>query len=253
MDMTRDFINKIQESVAPNEIDYQGRKYVDKTMTALPREITASPLKTETLTSVVDYIKSETDKLALTSIFCDTESAPTVNRFVIHVADYNAVELYKELNADKKRDYLISASIEKCRFQFGQFMPIENFIINLQSAFVQDENTKSLLEFVGSVKDDTSVSQEDDGVTQKVTAKTGISLAKTVKAPNPVYLCPFRTFSEIEQPQSAFVFRIRKDERAGVTAALFGADGDAWKHEAILSVKSYLEEELDGQPVIILA
>jgi hypothetical protein len=244
MDMTRDFINKIQESAAPNEIDYQGRKYVDKGMTALPLDITASPLNTETLTSIVDYIKSNTDRNAI----------PIENgAFVIHVADYNAVELYKELNADKKRDHLISASIEKCRFQFGQFMPIENFIINLQSAFVQDENTKSLLEFVGSVKDDTSVSQEDDGITQKVTAKTGISIAKTVKAPNPVYLCPFRTFTEIEQPQSAFVFRVRKDERAGVTAALFGADGDAWKHEAILSVKSYLAEELDGQPVIILA
>ena len=241
MDMTKDFLNRVLELDAPNQIDYADRKFVDKTMTALPREITASALETSTLTSVVDYIKGKTD------------GETPQSRFVLHVANFNHVELYKELNIDKKRDNLISVETDKCRFPFGQFMSVEQFIINLQSAFVQDDSTKSLLEFVGSVKDDTSVQQEDDGVTQKVTAKTGISLSKTVKAPNPVYLAPFRTFSEIEQPQSAFVFRIRKDDSRGVTAALFEADGDAWKHEAILSIKDYFKKALDGEGVIILA
>lgn len=244
MDMTKDFLNRVLELDAPNQIDYADRKFVDKTMTALPREITASALKTSTLTSVVDYIEGGTDSDALAS--------PT-GKFVLHVVDFDHVELYKELNIDKKRDNLISVDIDKCRFPFGQFMSVEQFIINLQSAFVQDESTKSLLEFVGSVKDDTSVQQEDDGVTQKVTAKTGISLSKTVKAPNPVYLAPFRTFTEIEQPQSAFVFRIKKDERSGVTAALYEADGDAWKHTAILSIKDYFATALAYQNVIILA
>lgn len=243
MDMTRDFINKIQETAAPNEIDYQGRKYVDKGMTALPLDITASPLNTETLTSIVDYIKSNTDH----------GSMDPNRKFVVHVAAYNSVELYKELNEDKKRDNLLSASFEGSNFPYGRFQPIENFIINLQSLFVQDEHTAALLEFVGSVKNDSSVEQMDDGVTQKVQAKTGISLAKNVKAPNPVYLCPFRTFSEIEQPQSAFVFRLRKDDVNGVTAALFEADGAAWKHQAITSIKEYLESELADQSVIILA
>lgn len=245
MDMTKDFLNRVLELDVPHEIDYSDRKFVDKTMTALPREITASALKTSTLTSVADYITSCADVTALAN------GAP--NRFVLHVVDFDHVELYKELNIDKKRDNLISVDIDKCRFPFGQFMSVEQFIINLQSAFVQDGNTKSLLEFVGFVKDDTSVQQEDDGVSQKVTAKAGISLAKTVKAPNPVYLAPFRTFTEIEQPQSAFVFRIRKDERSGVTAALYEADGDAWKHTAILSIKDYFAKALDGQEVIVLA
>lgn len=253
MDMTRDFITKIQESAAPNEIDYQGRKYVDKSMSALPREITASPLQTETLTSIVDYIKSETDKAALTSAFCNTESSLSVSRFVVHVAAYNSVELYRELNVDKKRDHLISAGFENSSFPYGRFQQIENFIINLQSLFEQDGSTKSLLEFVGSVKNDSSAEQTDDGVSQKITVKQGVSLAKTAKVPNPVNLRPFRTFSEIEQPQSAFVFRLKKDDVQGVTAALFEADGAAWKHRAIQSIKEYLEIELDGQPVVILA
>lgn len=243
MDMTRDFINKIQETAAPNEIDYQGRKYVDKSMAALPLDITASPLKTETLTSIVDYIKSKTDNASM----------DPNRKFVVHIAGYNSVELYKELNEDKKRDNLISASFEESNFPYGRFMPIENFIINLQSMFVQDENTEELLKFVGSVKNDSSAEQSDDGVSQKVTVRQGISLSKIAKVPNPVYLRPFRTFSEIEQLQSAFVFRLRKDDVNGITAALFEADGAAWKHEAIQSVKKYLNKDLNDQPVIILA
>lgn len=242
MDMTRDFMDGILENAAPHQIDYAGRKFVDKRLNALPRAVTASALNTSTLTSVVDYIISQ----------ADSEALKDTGKFIVHVIGHDCVNLYKELNADKMRDSLIAASVDGCKFQFGQFMSVEQFIINLQSLFVQDENTAGLLAFVGSVKDDTSVQQQDDGVTQKVVANSGVSLAKTVPVPNPVYLRPFRTFSEIEQPQSAFVFRVRKDERFGVTAALFEADGAAWKNESIIEIKDFLKSQLP-EDVIILA
>lgn len=242
MDMTRDFIEKLQDMDVPHEIDYADRKFTDKQMFAMPREITAEALKTKTLTSVLDYITSGTDSNALDDL----------SRYVIHVVNFDCVKLCKEMNQDKKRDGLILAGIENCKFPFGQFMSVEQFIINLQSLFVQDENTAKLLQFIGSVKDDTSVQQKDDGVTQKVVANSGVSLAVSVTVPNPVYLRPFRTFAEIEQPQSAFVFRVRKDERSGVTAALFEADGAAWKNSAILEIKDFLKSQLP-EDVIILA
>lgn len=68
--------------------------------------------------------------------------------------------------------------------------------------------------------------------------------------PNPVYLAPYRTFAEIEQPVSKFVFRME----SGPKAALFEADGGAWKNEAILKIKEYLQKELSGiKTVHILA
>lgn len=242
MDMTKDFLNRILELDVPHEIDYSGRKFVDKEMPVLPQEALAQPLKTSTLTSIVDYIMSGTDAVPFPA-----------SKFVIHISGYNTVELYKELNSDKRRDHLLSASFEAPGFPYGRFLSIENFIIDLQSMFKQDDNTAALLEFVGSVKNDSSVEQMDDGVSQKVQAINGISLAKNVKTPNPVCLCPFRTFSEIDQPKSAFVFRLRKDDNVGVTAALFEADGAAWKHEAIQSIKDYLIENLKDQQIIILA
>lgn len=174
--MIKEAINRILELSRPNEIEYAGRKFVDKAITAIPREPRAEELLTNTLSSIVDYIKQRVDEKSLSS-----------NRYIIHIQSPYAVKLHKEMNIDKVRDCLISASFDKCRYQFGQFMDVERFIINLQSCFVQDENTAKLLSFVANIKDDTSVMQEDDGVTQKVTARAGISLAKSVKAPNPVF------------------------------------------------------------------
>ncbi|WP_085833865.1 hypothetical protein [Clostridium merdae] len=242
MDMTRDFLNGILDNAAPHEIDYAGRKFVDRHMDALPQTVTASALNTSTLTSIVDYITSQ----------ADAEALQCAGKFIVHVVGHDCVKLYKELNADKKRDSLISASIDGCKFQFGQFMSVEQFIINLQALFVQDDNTAKLLKFISSVKDDTSVQQKDDGVTQKIVANSGVSLAVSATVPNPVDLRPYRTFAEIEQPESAFVFRVRKDERYGVTAALFEADGAAWKNEAILEIKDFLKSSLP-EDVIILA
>lgn len=161
-------------------------------MTPLPRNLTASYLSTNTLTSVVDYIKERVDIFSLLE-----------NRFIVHIESPSKVMLYKEMNSDKNRDHLICAAANKCDFNFGRFMDLESFIINIQSNFIQNENTDSLLSFIGSVKDDTSVTQEDDGITQRVTAKSGISLSKTVKVPNPVRLMPYRTFTEVAQPESA--------------------------------------------------
>ena len=56
-------------------------------------------------------------------------------------------------------------------------------------------------------------------------------------------LKPFRTFAEAEQPESKFIFRMRKDED-GVTAALIEADGGAWKVQAIKNIANYLEDKL---------
>lgn len=66
------------------------------------------------------------------------------------------------------------------------------------------------------------------------------------------------TFSEIEQPARRFVFRLRpgRSEGDGVQAALFDADGTAWRREAILSIRDWFTDKLPDElrdEVIILA
>lgn len=244
MDMTRDFIEKLQEMDAPHivETELNGLKFCDKKLYRVQKEAKAAALLTETLTSIVDYIKSGADSNALKDS----------GRFIVHINDYNSVELLKELNSDKDRDCLVKAKFETGSFDFGEFVPVEQFIISLQAAFVQDENTAKLLQFVSSIKSDSSVQQNDDGVGQSVEVRRGISLAQKVTAPNPVTLHPYRTFPEVEQPESRFVFRIKHTD-SGAFAALFPADGDRWKHTAITSIADYFKDNLGGTGVIVLA
>ena len=105
-----------------------------------------------------------------------------------------------------------------------------------------------LLKFSGTVKDESIVEYGDDGVTQKATVKTGITSVGDAIVPNPVKLQPFRTFIEVTQPESAFVFRMRQADGRGVECAIFEADGGAWKNAAMKSIKEYLQNELAELP-----
>lgn len=64
--------------------------------------------------------------------------------------------------------------------------------------------------------------------------------------PNPVKLRPYRTFAEIEQPESSYIFRI-KDNDGGPAFKLVEADGGLWKNVVMKKIKDYLEYELSDQ------
>ena len=232
----------------PNTEAVNGEIYSDKPLHRIPNELTASPLAVHTLSAVRDYIESGADE-------CAESEDSMERRFVIHVEDYNRVKLYRELNTDKARENLLSAVYDAPAFPFGRFMDVETFIINMQTHFAQTEMRDELVKLVGTVTTDNGVTLADDGMTQRVTARSGVSLVKQVSVPNPVVLAPYRTFTEVEQPKSPFVFRIRQtgDE---VQAALFAADADAWKHEAIANIRDWFEQHIPQElreDVIILA
>lgn len=240
--MIKEAINRILALSTPNTMEYDGRVFVDKLMTQLPKYRLADSLDVHTLSAIVDYIKRKSDSAVLDD-----------GRFIVHVQDFNRVSLLRELNADKKRECLITAGVDNCNYPFGRFIDLENFIINLQANFVSDENTRALIALSGNIVSESGITQADDGVSQRVTAKTGIALVNKVDVPNPISLMPYRTFTEIEQPASDFVFRLRKDGDE-VNAALFAADGQEWKRIAILSISAWFAEQLsENDNVIILA
>lgn len=209
------------------------------------QELLASPVEVGTLSAVLDYITSGTDETML----------GLGRRYIIHVRDCKHVDLCMELNTDKRREILLQASTEPARFREGSFMDVETFIITMQQYFVNSENARALVKLVSSVTDSKSVQQTDDGTTQYVVARSGISMVQQVNVPNPVSLAPYRTFREIEQPESPFVFRLRGGDD-GVTAALFTADGNAWQYDAVQRIKAYFKKHIPQEMadnVIILA
>lgn len=80
----------------------------------------------------------------------------------------------------------------------------------------------------------------DNGVTQTVEARKGVALMGNVQIKPRVTLRPFRTFLEIEQPESEFILRLDDDGEIN----LIGADGGAWKLEAVRNIAAYFETQL---------
>ena len=191
-------------------------------------EPVASKLTVSTLTGLVDYIKTNVDHLE--------------GKLLIQVKSPEEVALYSPLNADREREKYVSAeAILPNNVVYDKFLDTERFNIMLQSAFVDDEDKSKLLKYTALITDDTVKNFGDDGISQKVTVKTGVASVSDAVVPNPVTLAPFRTFPEVEQPESKFIFRMKE----GPSAALFEADGGAWRNKAILNIKAYLEKELE--------
>lgn len=254
--MIKEAINRIIELSPPTQIEYDGRLFVDKSMSILPTldDNLASCLSVNTLSSIKDYVAERADK----EIHRQWGKQQTKRRFIIHIENYNKVSLMKELNQQKQREKLLEASLNNYPkgFLFGQFYDSENFIINLQTNFVQDESTAKLLKLVGNISSGSEIRHTDDGITQQVTAKTGVALVSNVSVPNPVVLRPYRTFVEVEQPASNFVVRVKDLGNGKVGVALFEADGAAWKMETIQSIKTWFIKNIPGNfvgDVIILA
>lgn len=243
--MIREAIDRILELAQPQMLTLDGEKYVNKKMIRLPHELKAQPLEVHTLTAIVDYIMNGCDELV----------EDIDRKYVIHVADHAHVYLFHELNADKERECLLSCNVSPKTFPFGRWLDVESFIISMQAYFEPSDNVDALVKLVGNIVDENSVTTADDGMTQNVTARSGIALVKQMSVPNPITLAPYRTFNEIAQPESSFVFRVRKGAN-GVEAALFTADGNAWVNDAIQGIKFYfnymIPQEL-REDVIILA
>jgi len=137
-------------------------------------------------------------------------------------------------------------------FPWGRFIDPEEFIIRAQSQFVETEDLAKIRAIVGNVKSEEVFQFSDDGISQQVTAKTGIARVENVVLPPRVKLAPYRTFVEIEQPISEFIFRAKKANETP-NFALFEADGGAWRIEAMKRIKAYLEGQLEGiENVVVL-
>ncbi|CZR99314.1 hypothetical protein CDFC105_72920 [Clostridioides difficile] len=188
----------------------------------------AKELGITTLSGLVDYIKSgidhKEDKLLL-----------------IQIVSPQRVLLRSALRKNRDRETYIMCEAWLPEVRFDRPLSLEAFNIMLQSAFIKNNDRDILLRIAGNVQESTVKTVVDDGVSQVVSMKTGIATVSDVIIPNTAKLKPFRTFSEVEQPESEFVFRLIQGE---MKAMLCEADGGAWKNQAMLNIKAYLQEEL---------
>lgn len=202
-----------------------------------PKEPSPSPLRVHTLGALVGYLEANQDALGLGDTLIHVESPELVR----------AVSALEERT--QQRHAYLEAGVRSDHYPWGGYLPVEEMVILLQHRFVDNGDRARALQLVGTVKDEQVRTQSDDGVTQTVTVKGGVTLVGDVEVRNPFSLAPYRTFVEIEQPLSPFILRARTG-RGGVEWSLFEADGGAWRLEAIERIRAWLSERLDDWRII---
>lgn len=228
------YINGLKESsMEPKVVEIKGRTYCDKDMRRYYGEEAdmAVELPVNTLTALVDYIKGKPEELR------DT--------MVLHIVNPTSVSLYSGLIHERDRETLMRASAIVNEFKFDSYYDQERFLIELQANFLDTPDLQTVMQVSGNIKSGTTANYSDDGTTQKTTIKSGVEFQDVI-VPNPVKLRPYRTFMEIEQPESSYVFRV-KDSEHGPHFKLVEADGGLWKSIAMKRIKEYLEYELNDE------
>lgn len=171
----------------------------------------------------------------------------------IHIVSETHVSIVGDLIAFNQRHvYGVAEPPKDAGFPFGKMMDQESFVVGLQSCFVRTPEVDTVLAVVGNLVSEAVNVANDDGVTQVVTARRGIAKVANVTVPNPVTLRPYRTFGEIEQPESRYVLRLRRENDSGMpTIGLFEVADNQWRLEAMRRIADYLRGKLGDSRVVL--
>ena len=226
-------------SLKPNQVySIEGATYSDHDLARVPKYIPRPrPCEVTGLDGVVKLIRTEAKKMP----------AP----IMVRVKSPKEVDAFSALDEDMERFPLCIAKSDVPGFQDG-FRPYEAAIIELRSRYIPNADIDYLLDLLSRINKENGVTTNDNGVSQTVEARSGISLKKMENIRPRVTLAPFRTFHEVEQPESEFLFRLDDDGDVG----LFEADGGAWKQAAKQNIYDYfaltLAPEIEAGTVVVM-
>lgn len=222
------------------DIDREGNLYTARSLTLIEPPL-PSAVPIHTLSGLVDLIGA----LKLSDVYIHIEGPTEVS---VSSQDLDPASQRSEfVNCTKLSD--------SNAFLFGSFYSPEDFAIALQSKFVDDAgDIKSLLVLASNVKQEAVTVNEDDGFSQKISASAGVALRHATTAKPRVMLAPYRTFPEVEQPVSMFLFRAKGGSPTELPKlALFEADGGKWRNEATENIARYLRTLLPDTTTVIVS
>lgn len=239
--MDAEAIKRIEDLVRAGDgktVEIGGVTYSTRTLwDPRTKENEPDALKFFTLQALVDYVSGGIDGAYLGELGA---------RFV-HVWAPGRVSLKTQVYGEF-RQRLTAAVVEfdaPDTIKFGHWYDSEEFVIRVMSGFEDTIDRARLLELVGNLKDEAVAQWDDDGITQKTTVRKGATLGATPVL-NPFGLRPFRTFPEVDQPESPFILRLRGGSAGAKppTVSLHECDGGAWRLDAVALVKAWLATNL---------
>ena len=186
--MLAKMIDKIVSLKETKIFEINGQTYADASLTRIPPHVDRPDcISVSGLDSICKLIRTELEKVG-TTIMVQVKSNDTVEVMTTYLSDFSRNTLYRA-KADAPGLYT-------------GFRGREVALIELRSLCIPNEGTAYLLDLLSRMTNENSVSTNDNGVTQTVEARQGVALNAVVEIKPRVMLRPFRTFLEVEQPES---------------------------------------------------
>ncbi|WP_196029337.1 hypothetical protein [Longicatena caecimuris] len=248
--MLKELADKIEElvngQVKPEILEHEGVDYVQTARGFEPlRKPSTKAIEVNSLEGLVKMIKNALKDAELDGMY------GIYKPFIVNIK-FNEIYVMSALCEDKSRNYLVESYPITPTLKIDYDISVEEMIILLSTSFVQTENTQKFIESLSSLRIVEEVEFNDDGIGQTVTAKKGTSMNQKYQIQPIVKLKPIRTYAEIEQVESKFLFRVNKDG----TVCLREADGGQWKYETQKRIAAYLEEhlkeEIEANDVVVI-
>ena len=246
--MEAEAIDKIKDLIEDSyTTEVNGKVFSTRKLVPVQYFPIASPIYFMTLSALCEYVN--------TILPIDSITADPLSYFAV-VNDYRSIDITSFITDNRNREILAACKIDENlhTFDFGNYFERENFLIKMQTMFQDNDDKEYIKKFVSSVLDKSEVHEDDDGIGQSVTLKKSISGAIVGDSDiKPIVsLKPYRTFREIDQPESKFLFRMKKYDD-GIKFGLFTADGDEWRLQAIKNIAEYLENNITIEKFTILS
>lgn len=236
--MLKEFLNRLLELKRPETVEIDGRPYTTSQLHPIKDPMPAE-IEVHTLSGLASYINDHPADL------------PPATELMLSVISPVRIELLSHGGGyfEQRRSCAVATFLPD-EFPFGRYMPQEEFIIALMTRFVRTKMVEDIMAVAGNLSSDTSLAVEDDGFTQRLNVKSGVSRKSEVIIENPVTLQPYRTFVEVDQPECQLVLRFKKDRDGVPQCALFEADGGQWKNIAANNIADWLREQVPGVSVL---
>ncbi len=222
-------IQTIKDAELVEVVEINGRSYTKEHLhDATPLEFKPDLLELTSLQGLVDYLALDLDRLA-------NDNA------VVHVVSPARVVVTTGVTGERReRLYFAIASVQQLAVD-DKWLPPDTMTVRLRTRCAPGGSLDEVVRVLGCVTAEESVKVKDDGFSQEVSQRRGLTLVGKETVPNPVELAPYRTFREVEQPSSPFLLRVKGGGEEPISCCLFEADGGAWKIAAVAAVVEWLQ------------
>lgn len=233
--MLKEFIEHIQNTTQPQIRVVEGATFA---ITAdgvakeiLPTIFHPDPLPLNSLDAMVKLVRTEASNMD-TPLYITIPDHMTVRCFgQPDVAARYFRQVYYEAMATD-----VPGWSEKVTLGF------EEAQIALRTRFQETQDTLYAMKLVSDISLGAKVIYNDNGIATSVTTQKGVALQTNEQIRPLVKLRPYRTFQEVEQPESIFLIRVND---RGIS--FIEADGGMWRLTARQTIKKYLEGRLEQE------